>query len=270
MAHVLYLVERSLRIKLHQVAFQWLGSSGQNFLSEISLLGLLRLLSLLNGLAANLLLVLSLGGSGRGVGLGLLLVHVATQEEAEGHVGDKENELPPGHVEGETRDFLLQGKLEPLHTMKLGVDLEELNVKDKCAAGRDGLHVAVVAVAKLAGDDNLPLIALLHEQQDLAPSSNELGRLEDGGFATLQAGVEDLAVDKLALIVESAKLGEHWRLGSGSCGALNYAVHDTGFQGDHIAVLLRVVLQEGLAHQVVAGAGHSAQAQGRKRQQGSQ
>ena len=61
-----------------------------------------------------------------------------------------------------------------LELLRRALDLDDLELKDEHRAGRDELTALRLAIGKLRGNVELPLVALLHHLHGLGPPFDDL------------------------------------------------------------------------------------------------
>ena len=81
------------------------------------------------------------------------------------------------------------------------LDAEQFHLENQYAVGRNRRGRALVAVSQSGRDEQLPLVANLHQLQRLGPSRDHAVDRETGGLTTLNRAVEDRPVNQRALVM---------------------------------------------------------------------
>lgn len=83
-----------------------------------------------------------------------------------------------------------------------GDDLNQGDVEDEVAIGRDFVADGAVAIGEACGNEEGPLVARFHQFESLAPAGDDLGDTEGGGYAAFDRTIKDGAVSEGATVVD--------------------------------------------------------------------
>ena len=134
-----------------------------------------------------------LGGELGGVQAIEGLVHLV--EHAVGGGGDRVAEVLQGFYE------FLDAHIMQLFRLPLPLDLDELQLENQGAVGRDVVHLQG-AVAPFGGDVHFPFVAFVHPRQGNLPAHDEVPHHEQRRQRLPLGGVEDGTVDETAGVMD--------------------------------------------------------------------
>ncbi len=132
----------------------------------------------------------------------------------------------------------------------LADDAEELDLEDEGGVRADVAASATGAVGEIRGDVELELVANSHKLESLSPATDDLGDAEGSRGVALVRGIELLAVDEGAAVVDldgvaGGRLESARALGDDLVEQTGISLDDVGLLGKELSadadVVLRVV-----------------------------